>query len=135
MLSVGRNIDHLVLRRSMDSGNSTDDSTDPTPDPRIVKLIEILAGSLVAALVLALGLAIVVIILVVRGVRLRQRRREQRDVVLRMKHDIFEGVSNAIVTSEGAGDGDVPVHNVIDSSPERTVECSNEDSTTPVIES
>lgn len=98
-----------------------------TLNPKTISLIKILAGSLGAMVIITLVLAIVIVVVVIWGLKMRQRRRVQRDLVLRTKHDIFEGVSNAM-SCETAGDGSVPMHNVIDSSSPEHVGASYEGS-------
>ena len=123
---------HQVFERQVreEDFNASNTTTETKPgsmvSPRAVRLIQILAGSLGATVLLTIALAAVVVVMVIWGVRTKRRRRVERDLVLRTKHDIFEGVSNAVSCETDHG-REMAMHNVIDSSPERTVNVSSEE--------
>lgn len=92
------------------------------PDTKAVQLIHILVGTLVAMFVLSVVMCVVIVAMVIWGCKVARHRREQRELVLRTKHVIFEGISNAISTENIVGNPmhtpmHNPMHKVLDSSP------------------
>lgn len=91
--------------------STTEGSTDSNTGSR--QVIAILLGTLAAMFVVVLSLSTITSLVVVWGCKISRRRRIERDLVLRTKHDIFEGVPN--FTTSGSS-GENPFHNVLDSS-------------------
>lgn len=109
---------------SSDTTNVTTASSDASsqPDTKAVQLIHILVGTLVAMFVLSVVMCVVIVAMVIWGCKVARHRREQRELVLRTKHVIFEGISNAISTENIVGNPmhtpmHNPMHKVLDSSP------------------
>lgn len=93
--------------------SATTDFATPRPtsgkgsnDAYVGRLIGIVIGTLVGTFVLVFGLGVATVLAVVWGCKIKRRRRIQRDLVLRTKHDIFEGVPNYIA-SESTSDRNV----------------------------
>lgn len=76
------------------------------------QLIAILLGTLAAMFIVVVILGVVTALAVLWGLKMNRRRRIERDLVLRTKHDIFEGIPN-VIASESTDD--CPLH-VLDSS-------------------
>lgn len=74
--------------------------------------------------IVILLLALVIVLVIVWSCKTSHRRREERELVLRTKHDIFEGVPNLGLCGDTNTTGGAPVHNVLNSSPtvERSIE-------------
>lgn len=91
-------------------------SPKPTKKPGFStrKIVGILVGTVGSLIVLVLALGAVSTITVICLIKMSRRRREDLDLVLRTKHDIFEGVPNVATSDCVEAD---PCHNVLDSSP------------------
>ena len=94
------------------SGSSPPGTTPGTTDGSSDHVIAILVGTLAAMCVVVLSLAAVTTLAIVWGFKMSRRRREERELVLRTKHDIFEGVPNYTQPDSPHED---PFHNVLDS--------------------
>lgn len=112
------------MRQSVTSGSgstpfftaATTSSVFPTMGPNddtFYHLIGIIFGTLTALLLLALIAGVAIALALVWACKTRRRRRIERDLVLRTKHDIFEGVPNYVASESGEED---PFHNVLDAS-------------------
>ena len=64
------------------------------------KLVKILSGTLIATIVVILAFIVLVIVLIFAVVKINRRRKLERELVLRTKQDIFEGVPNGITSDE-----------------------------------
>ena len=97
----------------------TSTGTTKNTENAATEFIKILVGSLAAVTVLMITFCILSALMVAWGCHMKKHRNEQRELVLRTKQDIFEGVSNAasIIASHDV-DLKLPVHNTINTSPE-----------------
>ena len=114
-----RQADMLTTDPALTPDTAAMPSTTPTPpndNSSSRKLIGALVGSLTGMFVIVIVLAAVTVGSVVWGWKMSSRRREQMDLVLRTKHDIFEGVPNVSRgRSVSGGSSEDPQHNVLDS--------------------
>lgn len=97
---------------------TTDDTQDDAPSRSV---IGILLGTLAAMFVIVVALSAVAALAVVWGCKMSRRRREERELVLRTKHDIFEGVPNYTQPDSPQED---PFHNVLNSASPTSLEGS-----------
>ena len=103
-----RQVDHTGTTRP----GKTTEPTEPDLESND-KLVRILSGTLISMVVLILVLAVTTVVVTIWGCRMRRRRRIQRDLVERTKHDIFEGVPNVISGEDSVDGGSIPTHTVI----------------------
>lgn len=76
-------------------------STPPYKDTQLTAgLANILAGATIAMVVMIVVFVVIIVLLVVLVCKVSRRRRLERDLVLRTKQDIFEGVPNAFTSDE-----------------------------------
>ncbi len=66
----------------------------------LTKIVDILASTLVTLIVIVIIFIAVIIILIVVVVKVNRRRKVERDLVLRTKQDIFEGVPSGVTQEE-----------------------------------
>jgi hypothetical protein len=83
-------------------------------------VITILLGTLVTLFVLVICLISIATIATLWGCKMNHRRRMERELVLRTKHDIFEGVPNAVLVATESSCKD-PTYNVSDSNSTETL--------------
>ncbi len=103
----------LYRVRRQATNTTTDGGKRDKPDSeRTTKLIKILVGTLAALAGIIFILTVVVTLTVIWGCQMNRRRREERDLVMRTKQDIFEGVPNLATDSLPNS----PIHNKVDTS-------------------
>lgn len=109
----------VTSRNSRPRPRTSTGTTKNTENAATERFIKILVGSLAAVTVLMITFCILSALMVAWGCHMKKHRNEQRELVLRTKQDIFEGVSNAasIIASHDV-DLKLPVHNTINTSPE-----------------
>ena len=82
--------------------------------------MEILAGTLIAMIVVVLGFIVVVVVLILVLVKVNRRRKMDRELVLRTKQDIFEGIPSGVTPDELSSISKYNVDSMLATSPVKT---------------